>query len=59
MNLKKQFSEIRNLIDKAKENAFRSANTELINLYLSIGKYISKRINKSEWGKAVVDNRVY
>ncbi len=56
MTFERQFNEIRDLINKAKENVFRSANTELISLYWTIGKHISTKINKSEWGKGVVDN---
>ena len=56
MELEKQFTEIQQLINKAKENAFKAVNTELINLYWEIGKYISNKIAKQEWGKGVVKN---
>jgi len=56
MNLEQQFGEIRSLISIAKENSFRAVNTELITLYWNIGKYISQKIEKSEWGKAIVSN---
>ncbi len=56
MQLEKQFIEIRQLINKAKQKAFKSVNTELINLYWDIGKYISNKIANQEWGKGIVKN---
>jgi len=55
MKLEKQFSEIRILIQIAKNNAFKSVNIVLIDLYNEIGKYVSEKINNSEWGKSVVN----
>jgi hypothetical protein len=40
MKLEKQFSEIRTLIQKAKNDAFKTINTVLIDLYWEIGKYV-------------------
>ncbi len=56
MSLEKQFTEIRHLINKAKTRAFKAVNTELINLYWEIGKYISNKIANEEWGKGIVKN---
>ncbi len=56
MKLEKQFTEIHQLINEAKAKAFRAVNTELINLYWEIGKYISNKIANQEWGKGVVKN---
>ena len=56
MKLEKQFTEIHQLINEAKAKAFRAVNTELINLYWEIGKYISNKIVNQEWGKGVVKN---
>lgn len=56
MKVEQQFVEIRSLIVQAKENSFKAVNTELINLYWNIGKYISNKINSSEWGNSVVSN---
>ena len=36
MKLERQFTEIHQLINKAKANAFKAVNTELINLYWEI-----------------------
>ncbi len=55
MKLEKQFSEIRTLIQKAKNDAFKTVNTVLIDLYWEIGKYVGEKINNSEWGKSVVE----
>ena len=56
MELEKQFTEITQLIQKARYNALKSVNKELINLYWEVGEYISKKIESSEWGMAVVDS---
>lgn len=53
-NLDKQFFDVVKLIKEARNNAFKSVNIELINLYWEVGKYISMRIEATEWGKSVV-----
>jgi len=50
----KQFLDITRLIKEARNNALKSVNIELINLYWKIGEYISKRIEATEWGKSIV-----
>ena len=52
--LDNHFADIIQLIKQARANALRAVNTELINLYWSIGEYISKKIEQSEWGESVV-----
>ncbi len=54
--VEKQFAEIRELIVKAKEKVFHYVNTELIDLYWNIGKYISLKTQSSEWGTGVVES---
>jgi predicted nuclease of restriction endonuclease-like (RecB) superfamily len=49
-----RFTDIIQLIKQSRTNAFRAVNAELINLYWNIGKYISKKIEQSEWGDSVV-----
>ncbi|NRT14902.1 putative nuclease of restriction endonuclease-like (RecB) superfamily [Flavobacterium sp. 28A] len=49
-----QFSDIITLIKTARYNAFKAVNTELINLYWEIGKYITTRTQNEGWGKATV-----
>lgn len=54
MNIEKQFTEIQQLINRAKTRAFKSVNKELITLYWELGAYISLKVAKSEWGRGVV-----
>ncbi len=53
--LKIDFQKITSLIAKAQNNALRTVNKELINLYWEIGKYISEKVNSENWGKSVVE----
>lgn len=55
MEIETQFLEIKNLIHEAKERAFYSVNTEMIDLYWNIGKFISGKVKKAEWGTGVVE----
>ena len=48
------FSEIVTLIQSSKQKAYAQVNTTLIELYWSIGKYISTKTIKENWGKGVV-----
>jgi predicted nuclease of restriction endonuclease-like (RecB) superfamily len=50
----KRFTDIIQLIKQSRTNAIRAVNAELINLYWNIGEYISKKLENSEWGDAVV-----
>lgn len=50
----KRFTDIIQIIKQSRANAIKAVNTELINLYWNIGEFISKKIEKSEWGDAVV-----
>ncbi|MEO5641790.1 MAG: PDDEXK nuclease domain-containing protein [Bacteroidia bacterium] len=54
-NHTKQFSGILKLAQQAKNNAYKNANIELINLYWQIGEYISCKVESAEWGMNVVD----
>ncbi|MEQ8190035.1 MAG: DUF1016 N-terminal domain-containing protein [Candidatus Eremiobacterota bacterium] len=56
MEFEKDFSEITRLIEKARYNALKSVNVELINLYWQIGEYISKKVESAAWGKSIVRN---
>ena len=51
----KQFLEVVALIKQAHYNAVKSVNTELIDLYWNIGKYINEKISNSQWGQGVVE----
>ena len=48
------FNDVLNLIESAKQRAYRAANTELIDLYWAIGQYVSHKINTEGWGKNTV-----
>ena len=49
-----EFGEVVLLIKKARFNALKSVNRELIELYLQIGCYISRKVESAQWGKSVV-----
>ena len=53
-NLQIHFSEITQLIRKARYEALKKVNTDLISLYWHIGQYISERTIKDNWGKSIV-----
>jgi len=48
------FEEVAVIIDRARENVFRSINRELISMYWDIGFYISEKCRTIGWGKSVV-----
>ena len=52
--IEKHFSEIVQLIRKAKNEALKSVNKELINLYWQVGKYINAKVESAIWGAGVV-----
>ena len=54
MKNEKDFLYVISLIQRAKEKAFRTVNTELIDLYWNIGEYISKKVQSMEWGQYIV-----
>lgn len=49
-----QFEKIVNIIESAKERAYRKINEELILMYRDIGEYISKQSENAEYGDAFV-----
>lgn len=49
------FAEVVHLIEVARQRAFRSVNTSLIDLYWRVGAYISRKIESAVWGEAVVE----
>ncbi len=48
------FTEIAQLISVARQRAFQSVNTTLIELYWQVGATISRKIEAAEWGDGVV-----
>ena len=57
-SLDTNFNEIVNMIETRRNNAYRKVNEELIGLYWDFGKYISEKVNDSNWGDRIVDNLV-
>lgn len=49
------FDEVLRLIDAARGRAVAAVNKELIDLYWSIGEYISRKITADGWGKGTVE----
>ena len=49
-----QFQKVVNIIESAKERAYRKVNEELILMYRDIGEYISKQSYNSDYGDAFV-----
>lgn len=52
--MQNQFTPVVHYIQQARENAFKAVNSQLIQLYWSIGEYISAKIASAEWGDSVV-----
>ena len=48
------FHEVLALIQSARHKAVRTVNTQLIELYWQVGAYISHKLERAEWGDAVV-----
>jgi predicted nuclease of restriction endonuclease-like (RecB) superfamily len=49
-----EYGEIISIIERARENAFRAVNRELISMYWEIGNYVSSKVKNDGWGKSVV-----
>ncbi|MCL1895984.1 MAG: DUF1016 N-terminal domain-containing protein [Clostridiales bacterium] len=49
-----EYGEIVSIIERARGNAFRAVNHELISMYWEIGAYVSDKIKNGSWGKSVV-----
>ena len=48
------FEDVIAIIERARENAFRAVNRELISMYWEIGHYISEKVAADNWGKSIV-----
>jgi predicted nuclease of restriction endonuclease-like (RecB) superfamily len=42
------------LVEQARDRSFRAANTELVNLYGSVGQYLSRQCQHEGWGQGTV-----
>lgn len=49
-----RFNEVLALIQSARRQAMQTVNTQLIELYWQVGAYISRKLEKAEWGDSVV-----
>lgn len=49
-----RFDEVLALIHSARQRALQTVNTQLIELYWQVGGYISRKLERAEWGDAVV-----
>ena len=54
-DLELNFSEIINIIETRRNNAYKKINEELISLYWDFGKYISEKVNDNNWGDKIVE----
>lgn len=53
--LEPSFVEVIDMIQQARQQAFQTINTTLIDLYWRIGEYISRKMETAAWGASVVD----
>lgn len=51
-----EYNKLISIIERARENAYRAVNRELISMYWDIGQYISEKVKNGGWGKSVVSN---
>jgi len=51
-----QFEEILGLIKSARQRVLKSINTELIDLYWNVGRFISENCSKNNWGENTIEN---
>ncbi|WP_343606260.1 PDDEXK nuclease domain-containing protein [Fluviicola sp.] len=52
--MENRFNDIVGLIRQSREKAIRVVNSELIDLYWNIGKYIAGKVETAEWGQGIV-----
>ena len=57
-NMDLNFNEIIKMVETRRHNAYRKANEELISLYWDFRKYISEKVNDSNWGDKIVEKLV-
>ncbi len=51
----KGFDQVVNIINQARENAFRKVNEELILMYQTVGKFLSERAKEAAYGDGYID----
>ena len=48
-------SNILNLIETHRQNAYRKVNEELVTMYYEIGKYLSEKVAAENWGDKTIE----
>lgn len=51
-----RFAEIAQIIEEARENAYRNVNKELIIMYAKIGRFLSEKSKETSYGDAYIDS---
>jgi predicted nuclease of restriction endonuclease-like (RecB) superfamily len=54
-DIKPHANAIVSMIEQARQNALKSVNAELIQLYWNVGEYLSNESAKASWGDAFID----
>jgi predicted nuclease of restriction endonuclease-like (RecB) superfamily len=54
VELQPHFEHIIKLIENSKNRVFQKVNSEIIELYWNIGKYLHEQIESESWGKSIV-----
>ena len=55
VSIESQFAEVAEIVRAGRYKAFASVNAAVIETYWRVGGYISKKVEKTEWGKGVVE----
>ena len=53
--LEQSFEEVVKLIRCARQEAWQSANTTLVELYWQVGEYIARKVESAAWGDGVIN----
>ena len=48
------FAALLSIIERARENAYRAVNRELISMYWEVGQQVSEKVREGGWGKSTV-----
>lgn len=54
-DIQKTFGKVINIIETAKDNAYRKVNEELIKMYWLVGEFVSKETKGASYGDAFID----
>ena len=52
----KSFNQVIEIIENARDNAFRKVNEELILMYQAVGKFLSENAKESSYGEGYIDS---